>query len=119
MKYQDVEKVLVQAGLKEVSRTERAIGFTAEQAPAVIYINTETRTARNTLILHPRYESRLSQLTKLSGVYQGRSSFRSCDDYTDFPDRSMAVGGRSHYGLSFCFESEAAVRDLLKAIQQP
>ena len=115
MKYQDVENVLNQMGLKEVSRTDRAIGFAASSGPAVIYINTETQTERSTLILHPNYENQLGQLVKLNGVYQGRSNFRSSDDYTDFPDCSMTIGGRSHFGLSFSFESKEAVIALLKS----
>ena len=115
MKYQDVENVLNQVGLKEVSRTDHAIGFASGAGPAVIYINTETKTERSTLILHPDYESQLGQLVKLDGVYQGRSNFRSSDDYVAFPDKSMAIGGRSYFGLSFSFESKEAVIALLKS----
>ena len=74
MLYQDVENILKQLGLNEVSRTKRAIGFSKGSSVASAYINSETKTARNTLILHPDYESQLSSLTRINGVYQGRSN---------------------------------------------
>ncbi|CAM3536273.1 DUF2002 family protein [Parendozoicomonas haliclonae] len=120
MKYGEIELALGQEGLFELSRTKKAIGYGFSKDGAVsLYINTETRSDKNTLILHPRFESVKARLLSIDGIIPGTAPQRFSSNYGQFPKGETPAGKENYFGLPFGVEHRAALDDLLDILSTP
>lgn len=116
MKHHDVEKFLHGQGLQEVARTKKAIGFSVDGGQAEVYVNTETASDNNTLIIHPHFASMKNELLAIPGVIASTAEYRFSSNYRHFPKGRTNAGKENHHGIPFGFSSPSALKELLEAI---
>ncbi|MGY0218369.1 DUF2002 family protein [Endozoicomonadaceae bacterium StTr2] len=116
MNYQDVERAVSRLGLSEVSRTKKAVGYSRLGSTADVYINTETKTEKNTLIIHPRFGCSLHELLDIPGVMRTQEQ-RFSSNYGHFPIGITPKGKENHFGIPFGFRDTAALEVLLEALE--
>lgn len=116
MKHQDVEQFLHDQGLQEVSRTNKAIGFSVDGGQAEVYVNTETASDNNTLIIHPHFANMRNELLGIPDVISGTTEFRFSSNYGHFPRTTTKKGKENYHGIPFGFSTSSALQSLLEAI---
>ena len=116
MKHQDVEKYLLEQGLREVSRTKKAIGFSVDGGQAEAYVNTESVSDNNTLIIHPHFANMRDELLEIPGVIPGTAEYRFSSNYGHFPRATTKNGKENYHGIPLGFSSTSAIQALLEAI---
>ena len=116
MKHQDVEKFLHEQGLQEVSRTKKAIGFSVDGGQAEVYVNTETASDNNTLIIHLHFASMKNELLDILGVISGTAEYRFSSNYGHFPKARTNKGKDNYHGIPFGFSTTLALQSLLETI---
>ena len=116
MKHQDVEQFLHDQGLQEVTRTKKAIGFSTDGGQVEVYVNTETASDNNTLIIHPHFASMKNELLGISGVIPGTTEYRFSSNYGHFPKAKTPKGKDNYHGIPFGFSTTIALRSLLEMI---
>ncbi|MET4693622.1 DUF2002 family protein [Endozoicomonas lisbonensis] len=116
MKHQDVEKVLKRLGLEEVSRTKKAIGFASAGDLVEVYVNTETKSSSNTLVIQPHYLTQKQDLLNISGVIAGVPPERFSSNYRQFPKKETPKGKENYYGIPFGFSEPSALEEFLDVL---
>ena len=107
--------MLKRLGLKEVSRTKKAIGFASSGDLAEVYVNTETASPTSALVIHSHFLSQKEDLLSIPGVLPCPPE-RFSSNYRHFPTGVSPRGKENYYGIPFGFTEPSALEAFLEML---
>ena len=112
---EEIEEVLGEFSADHRHEVQYATRFYLPQLSQYLYINKQAGNEASGLVIHPRYESKWSELCALDGV-QSTNALNHKSSYREFPQRLHRGKDPIPFGIPFGFNSKSAMRQFINEL---